>query len=1653
MLFDTLGLHDHYAMKLKLQHANIIREDILKISLNLCQISDPKQLPFVILHKIMSYDTTCRSDLMHVKTIENDEDSISISNADNYHDHNSCDLHPVDGILAILLCSDDLLRQDLYSRLAKCQIAVPFILPDPFSKELILPLWALRSIFCEWTDSAREKKQQIYSMVTYPMPIVSILRFGKQQLLGPSKSKILNEVISDDHHTRFFHRDCPGGRYTSVLVDGLVDMSWYFPSGESTDIFQNPVTFLNLHGDARNHPYQTKFLAHISSACFILLLENDLEIDSHNMAVIIKLYSSPNGLIILNGTEKVPEILRKRFPKLHLISLIALTTSQINEKIRKKIRTVIDETKNFNAVAAICQMGFEGITVDEHSDLHKKCYRRANKIIKLFDTSNLKESIFPLQGELWKLWASYDKELHRMTLRKNETIITYAEKMKIMKSSVMGQQLIHIESLSPAIKCFLDSLSEFRGVSNLSLRKFFLQSLKLELNSLSQKRTLEKQQRYYLAQQELSDLKARGYSEAAEAKINKLQMELKYLDKEILDHSFNLENLFREVGLIYENSLQTQAYRKIYSYLPKLVADLVVEGYPLEIMDGEASHVLLKWIVAVLIEVVKLLNNPKVFVLSVLGLRRTGKSTMLKTVFGLQFHVSAERNTHGAFVQLLKLDDNLKSQTKCDYVLLIDTKRLHAPELDLLKIQKCDSELATFVMGLANTTLIHIYDKIPDDMYDILQTSVHAFIRLTQVKYHPSCQFVHQNAGVDLKGESCYAKLTQKLNKITIDVAREEKIEDFVTSFNDVIKFNYRTDVHYFPELWNSHPPMAPINSGYTQAAQALKYHLIQIISNRAKETVTLEEKFHLDMFRVNISDLWDTLLKETYVFSMKDPLEITAYNFLETQCSKCDSLFQSAIVDWEQHAGKEIGSEPLESVLIKTLEKLKELQEFVSKIFDAKISDRNALFNKYQMETLIQLKGRLERQLTQIADGVKYRAEEHCGMLLQNRLVEYIKGKVQKYIDIIKKEQLILYKSLTQRKLDLQQLQKLRNTELFSPEKVSHCLRHKLITADEAVLISYITADGKLTEYGINILQGKPFDGLEHILKYPHQTEQNLNSSFDDIWKELINILPPVKSTPQLSITYEVEKALIHFIADLKGCNSQITSVLQKKSQGQMDLDFQPQREKHFTINRHVALTGTELLYHKVFGITDPYQIQAIQITETIFNEAHQYLQRITKTDTNFNPAFIYELLQLIGEKIAKCSSTNQCSITFTPEYNFEVYIRVCKYAIPKFQEMSDSFTIWTDPIIYLEKYLKGQLLTSFKNQYKQTEAEEGIAGTLSAYFKTPVCYNVERNLGCIMATSMISSEKYFSDKYALKVKVLTDLYHRNDFQEYMAYIKDAKQSLKDHIEHYTMLYCDQKLPKGNLTRLQHSAREQIFQLFEVIEEVISQISDTNVQAWLINFCNHTDLRELEVLICYQEFRNYYNITLQELDLTNFKRVFEKELHELKNTLVELFSKTTYEKSIHWKERPYELLESLVGCTAQCPFCKEQCDLLEHHVNDADHRTEVHRIDCLAGWRIRDTKVMTTDFCPALVCGEKFFYKPDGERHPYKDYRSVYHNWSIPPDTTARSCLYWKWFVSTHRLALAKEYNALPPEVPPHWSQITWQEIKKDLESTYHIR
>ena len=120
-LLETLGLCCYYPKKLNLSIALCIREEPIKISLNKIIITSSKQLAFLVLNKLMSYDGLCRSDLIPVSSHDSDCSSSdgSESDGENTSKHinttkpesgvSELEIHPVDILLSLLLISDDIL--------------------------------------------------------------------------------------------------------------------------------------------------------------------------------------------------------------------------------------------------------------------------------------------------------------------------------------------------------------------------------------------------------------------------------------------------------------------------------------------------------------------------------------------------------------------------------------------------------------------------------------------------------------------------------------------------------------------------------------------------------------------------------------------------------------------------------------------------------------------------------------------------------------------------------------------------------------------------------------------------------------------------------------------------------------------------------------------------------------------------------------------------------------------------------------------------------------------------------------------------------------------------------------------------------------------------------------------------------------------------------------------------------------------------------------------------------------------------------------------------------------------------------------------------------------------------------------------------------
>ena len=1513
-------------------------------------------------------------------------------------------------------------------------------------------------------------------IVKYPMKIVSFLRIGEVKNNSRSKSKIMNEVISDEGHDYFFHYDCSGGQYNCILGDGLVDVCWHLPSLKPTDLSTDPVTFLNLHGDARKHDRQVSFLGQISTLCCLLITDENLNLEEQIQLIISTLSKSPGGVIFLDATNGKSEILKTSFPNSCIIN-VCQNVGQIKHNIRRKMKISLQQVDHVKSIEELSCLS-ENMKIDEKQDedYYIKGKSLVDAMIKIIHAEKMtkRDEILPLQGQNWKNWASTDKELHRGTMKGSQSINKHAEICKRRMKDFRQLQQQQAEKLTQLMDLFVNNIQSLAGDSNFMARNYFLKFLKLELNYISSKAISNKQHQFRSLRNELSALDSSTNSDKKKKKRDECQNSLISLQKEIIDSSLGLEHLFRELGQLFEATQLPLTPDTRFTNLPKLAAEILRDGYPLEIMDGDSAHVPLKWVDAVLLEADELLGKPKIFVFSVLGIQSTGKSTMLNTTFGLDFNVSAGRCTRGAFMQLLPLDKELQKVTKCTYLLIIDTEGLRAPEQKAISMHKHDNELATFVIGLANMTLINIYGEVTGDMDDILQTSVHAFLRMKNVKLYPSCKFIHQNAGASINCELGRENLRQKLNACASAAARTEG-KGNVELFKDVIRFNDQDDIHYFPGLWKGDPPMAPINHGYSQASQKLKSELMKVLCERTGKICLTKQKLlseiQLTDFSLKVRDIWDSLLQENFVFSFRNTLEIIAYNSLEIQYCKWEWKFQEAMLHWELKAANEIKTESLTAVSTVSQSKCLELKLYTAEMFGSIQKEMDTYFE--DKDLIGHWKSNFETKLNHLRNELMVHAVDHCKKLCRNTAMiskfqkekdnetytRLITQEVQKFIENNKKDQEILQESLQHQQLTSQQLEYLLKRKVFDMDKLLTYEQQTIISHDQLKLIQNNLEKNReiITEKEIEInliVSSLQRDQIIRILKTTNLTDSELRDEFEKIWKEFIdNNLSSTESFVNLdSIKDQVETVLGDHVkaADKHIIREKLRSKSLAKRSEMFKLDCKKESDKRMPYKLWGVFTiGIRSLFHTILHFMSDDGEQTNELTQNVVEKIKQVLDKIMKVKTDFKPAYTKLLLQSVDEVIDKKN--------LPLDFKHDLYLAVCEYAIPQFELMAKSFRELNDPLIYLEKNVKGPLFTQFKNQCQQTKAEEGIASMLCAYLEEPILAQVDNVIGINIVNQMMDSDSCFSSKMDLKVKVLTDLYQEDSFESYTAYLTDVKSYLEKKIEDFTLAFCDEESDSlSGITRLQAAAEMEVSRLIRVVERVVASIEITDIHKWLLQFSSSFKLRqEIGESIQPEKILVGYD-SLDKLNLENFKKNIELELEELKQQkLLQSIRKIEcIEAMKNWKTKPYKILEKIIGCTKQCPFCGEQCDLqIPDHESNYDHRIHIHRINCLAGWRWTYSSVMLTDVCQAVICTDSKFKISSGEYHPYKDYRAIHTKWKISADPSSEASLYWKWFVGKYSDRIADHYKAKPPDIPEEWLDIKWPDIERNLKVLYHIR
>lgn len=142
------------------------------------------------------------------------------------------------------------------------------------------------------------------------------------------------------------------------------------------------------------------------------------------------------------------------------------------------------------------------------------------------------------------------------------------------------------------------------------------------------------------------------------------------------------------------------------------------------------------------------------------------------------------------------------------------------------------------------------------------------------------------------------------------------------------------------------------------------------------------------------------------------------------------------------------------------------------------------------------------------------------------------------------------------------------------------------------------------------------------------------------------------------------------------------------------------------------------------------------------------------------------------------------------------------------------------------------------------------------------------------------------------------------------------------------------------------------------------------------------------------------------------------------------------------------ELFKKVFGCGRQCPFCKVPCEA--GGTGHGEHFASIHRPQGLGTYRNEETKILCHELCSTEVVSNHTFKCPETnwEPHPYKDYCAFFDDWNIQPDPSIEASVYWKYIFKEFNEEFAKEYKALPAELPEDWYRITKERALESLEN-----
>jgi len=793
-----------------------------RVKMRGCHVLQPSRLSALVRSQAVPASKPRRKDPFSTKSSTADRAEII---------QYECPVSRLDCLTCLLGTVDRLVAKDLLAVMSQFPMAFPLIMRNIAEEgrySLMTPL--LRGIVVKWESESGKIIE--HSLFNDPFKVLVAVRLGENSV---GKSTILNQILAKEH--TFSTRAEPGSQYGKpAMVDGSVEFIWltqetckdtlwnavvsHYYRGEESAV----ILLASLHGEANENPdiitvlsrcFQCRYLAFIMPTCS----------EIHWKAFTSMLPSEDHVSAIWIDQKDYD-----------VSDPSDIQTSRITEDATlHKVRCCLDEAlRDWFIVQNVGWSGDQSCSVRLADGIETKLSQEIVAYVENRSCKSTKEEL-QLQSQKSDKPDKYVKPSHVIMLF-----------IRILKMSIHERQqaVIHLEN---------------------------------EMSRLCNAETQTVRQRLLKLKAELREAMVDLHSNSREVeRIRRTVTDtLKILDS----MNLGLEHFFREAGYLYQLELTRRRKKADNLMLPQKAAELFLNGHPIELLNGDAGEIQTLWLNAIFDSIAKEHPRLRVYVISIIGLQSSGKSTLLNFLFACRFAVSVGRCSRGLFMRLLFLDKEVAKKCKVDAVLLIDSEGLGSPEkMGDLEAEKKDRLLATLAMGISNLAIINVLGEYMKEMTEILQIAIVTMTRLEKVDIAPDILLVQH-----LLTEKNSAKLCQSDDQFcaairkAIDLAEKKDVRVGVRNAKCLSELLARIRDGTLLTQFHSYKDGATANAPASEAYHDDVVSLYEKILRCCKSSTTVIE---FKKWRALVESYWQCVKEEDFALRFKNIQEI--YDFID---------------------------------------------------------------------------------------------------------------------------------------------------------------------------------------------------------------------------------------------------------------------------------------------------------------------------------------------------------------------------------------------------------------------------------------------------------------------------------------------------------------------------------------------------------------------------------------------------------------------------------------------------------------------------------------------------------------------------------------------------------------------------------------------------